>query len=380
MAPDTASTPAASRSVEDVLTHIRPAVRSEHPYVVDTPDHDIEVKLNQNESPYDLPEALKKELIATFDEIAFNRYPNEQPERLRRALADYTGATPEHVIVGNGSNELTYTFGQAFIEKGTPVVLPRPMFSLYEKVVRLCDGDLVGVPPRDDLQFDTDALVEAVTAHEPPLTVVTSPNNPTGRALPLADLERIVAASPGFVVIDEAYYEFNPDGSAQHLLDDYPNVILLRTLSKGFGLAGLRLGYLVARPEVVRELMKARLPFMVDRFAEAVGIAILNRTDMLRERVERMAEARDRLIDAMEELPGVDVVPSLANFVLFSTPLDPGDLQDRLAERGVLIRNMSGYDELPRHLRVNVGTADENKAFLAALEDTLYTAPEVSTP
>lgn len=364
---------ATETSLDDVLEYIRPAVRDRKAYIVDAPDN-APVKLNQNESPFDLPPELKAEIIEAISDIEFNRYPSEQPTQLRDALAEYTGHPAEGIIIGNGSNELTYTFGQAMIDPGTPVVLPRPMFSLYEKVVRLSAGELIDVPPRDDLRFDTEALVQAVKTHQPALTVITSPNNPTGLVMPLDEIERIVQAASGFVVVDEAYAEFNPEERANELLERYPNVILLRTFSKGLGLAGLRIGYLMAHPGVAHELMKARLPFMVDRIAETVALVLLGRPDLLQERVAQIRSSRNALAEGLRAIEGVETVPSHANFVLFRTALPAPELTRRMADRGVVVRDMSGYRELTHHVRVNAGTPDENKAFLAALEDTLHAA------
>ena len=366
MAVDTAST-----SIDDLLQRIRPTVRECSEYVVDMPSG-IDVKLNQNESPFDLPEELKQELLEIYEQVEVNRYPSEQPERLRRALAEHDGVDPERIIVGNGSNELTYTFGLAFLDPGAPVVLPRPMFALYEKVARLQEADLTSVPPRDDLGFDAEALATAVAETEAALTVLATPNNPTGLAMTLDEIERVVAASPGFVVVDEAYVEFNPEGTAAKLLDRHPNVIVLRTLSKAFGLAGIRLGYLIAHPAVVQELMKARLPFMVDRFAEQTALAVLNRSGLIEDRAQRMQASIRDLTDALQAMEGVEVVPSQANFVIFTTSLPADVLQDRLADRGVLVRNMGGYPELEGYLRVSAGTEAENNAFLGALEKSLY--------
>ena len=362
---------AAATSIDDLLQRIRPTVRECSEYVVDMPSG-IDVKLNQNESPFDLPEELKQELLEIYEQVEVNRYPSEQPERLRRALAEHDGVDPERIIVGNGSNEITYTFGLAFLDPGDPVILPRPMFALYEKVARLQEADLTSVPPRDDLGFDAEALATAVAETEAALTVLATPNNPTGLAMTLDEIERVVAASPGFVVVDEAYVEFNPEGTAAELLDRHPNVIVLRTLSKAFGLAGIRLGYLIAHPAVVQELMKARLPFMVDRFAEQTALAVLNRSGLIEDRAQRMQASIRDLTDALQAMEGVEVVPSQANFVIFTTSLPADVLQDRLADRGVLVRNMGGYPELEGYLRVSAGTEAENNAFLGALEKSLY--------
>ncbi|RMH49222.1 MAG: histidinol-phosphate transaminase [Bacteroidetes bacterium] len=372
--------PSQATSLEAVLQTIRPAVRAEHPYLVggtDTP-----VKLNQNESPFDLPADLKAELLDAFARVDFNRYPTEQPDRLRHALADALACDPEGLLIGNGSNELTYTLGLVLIDPGTPVVLPRPMFSLYEKVVRLFDGALTPVPPRPDLRFDTEGLLAAVRAVRPALVVLTTPNNPTGLAMTPAEVEAVVAeAAPGFVVVDEAYVEFNEAGSVQPLLEAYPNLLVMRTFSKAYGLAGLRIGYLMGHPAVIREFGKSRLPFMVDRLAEMTACALLARPALIRERVAAMRAARQELEAMLAAMEGVEVVPSQTNFVLFRTPVEPALLMARLAEQGVLVRNMGGYPELKGYLRVNAGTPAENKAFRAALESALQkpvTAPDAS--
>ncbi len=366
-----------SPSLDDVLQHIRPAVRDRSEYIVDMPEG-IDVKLNQNESPFDLPAGLKQELLDAHAQVEMNRYPSEQPEALRHALAEYDGVDPDQILIGNGSNEITYTFGLAFLDPGDPVVLPRPMFSLYEKVMRLQEADLTIVPPQDDFGFDADALATAAAETDAVLTILTTPNNPTGLAMTLNELEQVVTASSGFVVIDEAYVEFNPEGTAIDLLEQHPNVLILRTLSKGFGLAGARLGYLLAHPAVVTELMKARLPFMVDRFAEQTALAVLRRPDLIEDRVSRIEASITTLTEALQAMEGVEVVPSQANFVVFTTPLPADTLQDRLADRGVLVRNMGGYPELEGYLRVSAGTEEENNAFLDALDVSLEEAGAIS--
>lgn len=358
-------------ALQRAVATVRAAVRGQKPYVVGGLS-EAAVKLNQNESPFDLPEALKRDLIEQFMAVPFNRYPAEQPHRLRDALAERLGRDPESVLVGNGSNELTYTLGLAFIDPGTPVVLPRPMFSLYGTMARLYGADLVEVPPRDDLSFDMDAVRAAVERHRPALTVLTTPNNPTGLALPLREVLSVLERTEGVVVVDEAYVEFTEEVSAEAVLDDYPHLILLRTFSKAAGLAGLRLGYLLGHPALMRELLKARLPFMIDRLTELTALALLERPHLLQERTAAIKASCGALTEALTALDGVDVRPSQANFVLFRTGHEPATLLRRLGDAGVLVRDMSGYPELRGYLRVNAGTEAENKAFLTALKQALY--------
>ena len=265
---------------------IRQPVRNQKPYLVPGSAFEPDTKLNQNESPFDLPADLKQELVDVFLETPFNRYPKEHPYQLRQALAEKLGHPAEGILIGNGSNELTYTLGLCLVDPGASVLLPTPMFSLYTMMVKLFAGNLITVPALPDLHFDIAGICNAIEEHRPALTVVTTPNNPTGLAVPLAHLERIARLSPGFVLVDEAYVEFTAEESAFSLLSDFPNVILLRTFSKAYGLAGLRIGYLIGHPDVITEFMKARLPFMIDRLSETVALSLLKRADLIAERVQ----------------------------------------------------------------------------------------------
>lgn len=354
-----------------LIEKIRPAIRDQHPYVVSRDGFEPDIKLNQNESPFDIPLDLKKELLESFLSIPFNRYPKEQPELLRHRLAQHLGQTPDGILVGNGSNELAYTLGLCLIEQNAPVVLPTPMFSLYEKVVRLYGGCPIKVPALSDFHFDVPGLIAAIRKHRPSLTIITTPNNPTGLRTPLADIERLLAETEGFLVVDEAYVEFTDPPSALSLLDRHPNLIIMRTFSKAFGLAGLRIGYMIAHPDVIREFLKSRLPFVVDRLAETVALALLERTEIITRQVNLLKEQRDTLIDAMRAFTDFRVLPSEANFALFKGSLPPDILMKNLANRGILVRNMGGYSELAGYLRVNAGSPEENKEFLSALEDAI---------
>lgn len=355
----------------DALDQIRPQIRAQHPYIVGMPPA-IDVKLNQNESPFDLDPDFKRDLIERLMAEPFNRYATEQPERLRAAFAKHVGVDASQVVISNGSNELCYTLGLCFIGPGSKVVLPRPMFALHEKVVHLYGGELVSIGPRQDLTFDAEAIEAAVREHRPTLTVLTTPNNPTGLEMTAHEIDRIVAAAaPGIVVVDEAYAEFMNEPSALRLIDEWPNVLVMRTFSKAFGLAGVRLGALIGNADLIDEIGKSLLPFTVDRLAEEIGLAVLERADLTNAHVQDIAHETQRLHDALQTMDGVEVVPTAANFMLFKTHLAADDMVRQLAAKGVLVRNVSGYADLAGYVRVSAGTADENTHFLRALETVL---------
>ncbi len=344
-------------------------MRAEKQYVVGHPSG-ITCKLNQNESPFDVGEDLKSQILDEMRSVPFNRYPASQPDRLVDALAESVGVSPDSVLVGNGSNELTHTLGIALVAGGASVVLPRPMFALFESVVRLFGGRLFSIPPRGDLSFDAEGIVTAVERQDPALTVIATPNNPTGLEMPRDEVVAVLDAARGFVLIDEAYVEFGEEPDAVSLIDDHPNAIVMRTLSKGFGLAGMRLGYLVARPDVIRELLKARLPFMIGELAQRVAVRLLQQPEIVDTRIRKMKEATRWIAREMAAM-GIELVPSRANFVIFKSPIESRELMSRAAAAGVLIRDMSGYPELRGYVRVCAGTDAENKAFLAALKSAL---------
>jgi histidinol-phosphate aminotransferase len=358
--------------LESVLAHIRPAIREQHINRVPSVEG-IEAKLKQNEIPFDVPDAIKQALAEQFATLPWNRYPDEFAESLRVELGASLGFDSQGILFGNGSNELTYLLGLALIEKGTPVVLLEPMFSLYKKVVQMHEGIPISVSCNADFTTDVETVLTAIHDIQAPLVILTTPNNPTGQIISLADIERIATEAPGVVVIDEAYYEFLDGPNAQSLMDRCPNLILLRTFSKAAGLAGLRLGYLMAHPVVLAELSKARLPFMINQLTVAAAHVLLKHPTFVAERVAIIKAERDTLFRQLSAIPHVDVVPSYANFLIFKTPIPSPQLVALLADRGVLIRDVSSYQHLMGYVRVNAGLPSENHAFISALKGILIT-------
>ncbi len=348
----------------DGVRCIKPGVRALDAYSLD-PDV-ASRKLDQNESPFDLPDHLKADLAAQFVSEAWNRYPAFVPRSLSARLADRHRWTPDGVLVGNGSNELIQAAFQTLVSPGDIVVTPSPTFSLYALLIGVAGGRHRPVPLEREWKYDEGAfLVAAKTAK---VVVLCSPNNPTGSVCSHRLVEQIVAETDAFVIVDEAYQEFG-GASMVPLLRLSSRLIVLRTFSKALGLAGLRCGYALAHPEVTAEVAKAKLPYNVNRFTlAAAGIALANLATMT-SRVTEIVERRDRTATVLAEIPGVHVFPSQANFLLlrFETVSAQHVFQRLLQDFDILVRDVSGAPELTNCLRITIGTEDDMRATCQAI-------------
>jgi histidinol-phosphate aminotransferase len=362
----------------DPLRHVKPAVRALAPYTLTL--REAPVKINQNENPWDLSKAVKRRVLAKALARPWSRYPDFDPKELLAALARFSGWRADGILAGNGSNELIEALLVVTVGAGTRVVIPEPTFTLYALLTKVLGGEAVRVAmPRKaglvaPFVYDVDALLEARRASGAAVTVVCSPNNPTGSSLPPADVERLCRDGDGLVVIDEAYHEF-AGRSVVPLLARHPNLVVLRTFSKAMALAGLRLGYLLASPELVREVNKARLPYNVNFFSQLAALAALEERETLEGNVQRLIQLRERLLVRLADMPGVRAHPSDANFFLLEVlSADPKAVWSALARRGVLVRDVTSYPQLDRCLRVSVGSEEENETFLHALGAALTEA------
>ncbi len=357
------------KAAEDVLRHVKPAVRSLGAYTLAA--RRAPVKINQNENPYDLPDALKQRVMARALSRPWSRYPEFDPKELIEALAAFAGWRPDGVLAGNGSNELIEALLLVTVGAGTRVAIPEPTFTLYALMTRILGGEAVRVPLGPELEYDANALLEAQRSSKASVTVVCTPNNPTGGVLALADIERLCAGSDGLVVIDEAYHDFSGI-SAVPLLSRHPNLVVLRTFSKAMSLAGARVGYLLASPDLVCEVNKARLPYNVNFFSQMAALATLEEWGALRKVVDELVAERERVFEALRGMPGVKAYPSKANFILFELlDADPKGVFESLYGEGVLVRDVTSYPRLARALRVSVGSPGENDAFLSGLRRAL---------
>ena len=327
---------------------------------------EAEVKLNQNESPFDLPLWLKEKILREFRDEPWNRYPDILPYRGMAAYASFLGITPDSLVMSNGSNEMLYTIFLACLGAGRKILIPQPSFSLYEKIALLLQARVVEVPMLAELDFDVDAVIETAVRQQVDFVVLSTPNNPTSKSLSRADVERILDAVDAIVLVDEAYIEFSREESVLDLIDRYPNLIVLRTMSKALALAGMRIGFAISNPALMAEITKPKIPFASGRLAEITLINVLANYSLVTEAVELILGERRRLEEQLSAIPGVKVFESDTNFLIIRVG-DARKVFSSLKDAGVLVRNVSGYPLMENCLRFNVGLREENDRLLELL-------------
>jgi len=328
------------------------------------------IKLDAMENPYALPPDLQSELTAHLATVPANRYPDAGASELKGALR-HAMRIPDafDLLLGNGSDEIIQIIAQSVAKPGATLLSVEPAFVMFRMIATFCGLDYVGVPLRADFSLDLDAVLSAIDRHKPAVIFLAYPNNPTGNLFDIESVRRIVTAAPGLVVIDEAYFAF----SSRSFLDElgeYANAVLMRTVSK-LGLAGLRLGLLIGRPEWIGEFEKVRLPYNLNVLTQAAATFTLRHYDVLLAQAARIVRDRADLASALGGMAGVAAYPSEANFILFRVR-DAAATFEGLKARGILIKNVSvAHPLLGNCLRVTIGTPEENAAFLAALQASL---------
>lgn len=350
---------------------LRADLRGRSPY--GAPQLDVPVRLNTNENPYPPPAALVADVTEAVTRAAaeLHRYPDRDAVALRTDLASYlTSATGVALDVANlwaanGSNEVLQQILQAFGGPGRTALGFEPSYSMHPIIAAGTRTEWAPAPRREDFTLDTARAAEILAERRPDVAFVTSPNNPTGGSLPLADLRELIAAAPGLVVVDEAYAEFSSRRSAVGLIEEFPaRLIVSRTMSKAFAFAGGRLGYLAAAPAVVDALQLVRLPYHLSTLTQAAARAALRHAEETLQSVHALSAERDRVMESLRGLD-FDVVHSDANFVLFGRFADARATWQSYLDHGVLIRDVG----IPAHLRVTIGTPAENDTFLAASKE-----------
>lgn len=335
-----------------------------------SPQLDVEVRLNTNESPVPPPPGFTEAVAKAASEVAWHRYPDRACTELRARIGELHGVGPEQVFVANGSNEVLQTLSLTYGGPGRSVAVFEPTYALHAHIARLTGTDVAEGERAEDFSLDLAEVRRVLGEARPAITYLCSPNNPTGMVETRATVEEVLTLAPGLLVVDEAYGQFAP-WSALELVDEDTPLVVTQTFSKTWSMAAARLGYLVGPSWVVAELEKVVLPYHLDAFKQAAGTLALAHRDEMDARVASIVEERGRLVTRLAELP-VDVWPSGANFVLFRPRhLDGDGVWNELVERSVLVRNCASWPRLDGCLRVTIGTPDEDDRFLAALEDIL---------
>lgn len=342
---------------ERVLDMTRPAVRGLKPYY-SAPVEGSPLRLDQNTNLYGRNPALETP-VPDMDQ-----YPSRDADGLLDALAQWHGMSPDHFVVGNGSDEILDLVTKAFAAPGQTLCTPWPSYSLYPFYATLQDLKLRQVPTT---RLEPDAILAEPAA----ITILATPNNPTGTRWSRDDLERIARESPGVVVVDEAYIEY---AGLRHSLigdvDDFDNLLVMRTFSKAYGLAGLRVGYVAGNPQLIERLRLVKPPFNLNRFAEDVAIAALDGQAWVDDVVQQTIGERERLAAALPEL-GFRITPSEANFILAEHTLEPIEIVAGLRARGILIRQFAGVPGLERKVRFGIGRPEHTDRLLAALAEVV---------
>ena len=357
-------------------TLLRQEVLDLHAYHV--PDSSGYIKLDAMENPYPVPPLLRGEIAGVVAAAAINRYPDPDAASLKEKIRAVIGLPQGmELLLGNGSDELIQLLALALNKPGAVLLSVEPSFVMYRMIATFTGMRYVGVPlltnmgvtnsGAADFSLDLPATLAAIKHERPALIFLAYPNNPTGNLFPADAVAQIIAASPGLVVVDEAYYAFAGDSFIPHLAH-YPNLLVMRTFSK-LGMAGLRLGFLAGSAAWLEQLEKLRLPYNVGVLPQLVAEKLLEHHEVLLQQAEQIKRDRAKLYQQLSEIAGVTVYPSEANFLLFRVA-NAGAIFDGLKQRGVLIKNLNGgHPMLKDCLRVTVGTPDENARFIAALQD-----------
>jgi len=346
---------------------VRPKIRCLSAYPV--PDPADCIKLDAMENPYGWPETMVNEWQQLLSSAKLNRYPDPVAEPLTQTIRSAFGIADDMgLLLGNGSDEIIQMLMMTVAGSGRSILAPEPTFVMYEMISRYTGTEFIGVPLQDDFSLDLPAMLAAITSHQPAIVFLAYPNNPTGNLFHRTEVEQIIKASPGLVILDEAYAAFASD-SFMPALGQYDNLLVMRTVSK-MGLAGLRLGYLAGPQDWINEINKVRMPYNINVLTQISVEFALRNIEVLTEQTAELTRQRAILGSKLQALPNITVYPSEANFILFRTATGQADrIHQALQEQHVLIKNLSpAGGALAACLRVTVSTADENQQFIDALQ------------
>jgi histidinol-phosphate aminotransferase len=337
------------------------------------PQMDAPVKLNTNESPYPPPETFTRDLLERVGALSLHRYPDRDFLTVREALAVHLGTLTDRVWLANGSNEIILQLLLAFGGPERKVMTFEPTYTMHAQITRVSGTRILRARRNPDYTLHPEATIEAIELQQPDIVFLCSPNNPTGNSSSGDEVEAVCRAAPGLVILDEAYVEFARTSHARRI-EDYENLVVTRTFSKAWRLAGARLGYLIAPPWVIEEIQKVRLPYHLSSLTQAAALAALSHAEDAMGTVETIVHERERLYGELSTTRGIVAFASDANFILFRCETRPAaEVWRSLLDLGVLVRDFSDVPGCEECLRVTVGTLEHDERFLEALHQVMLT-------
>jgi len=348
-----------------IADFVRPDLAGFEPYVAKEPPHKI--RMNANENPFDMPYQIRELIKEEISRHQFNRYPDPAAMELRARLAVELRVDANQLAIGNGSDELINYIIAAFGGGGARVIFPTPTFSMYEILAALWGAEAKAVPLSESFDISSDAILAEADADGRNIVFISFPNNPTGNCFSTQAILDVIEYSNAIVVVDEAYYEFSGK-TFLPLLGDHQNLILLRTFSKAFGLAGLRVGYMIARSDIIDEIMKVKLVYNINSLSQRIALILLEHKSEMSVYIDKILQERERLARHLSEMDGITPFQSDANFILFRAEPNAEIIFSGLLQKGILIRNLNEPGLLRNCLRVTMGKPEENDAFISALK------------
>ncbi|MGI9533864.1 MAG: histidinol-phosphate transaminase [Thermodesulfobacteriota bacterium] len=328
------------------------------------PGIDCEIKLDGNESPFELTPEIKNEIADKILSIQLNRYPDPEATKLKKSVSSFFKLPAESILFGNGSDELIQMLIETFTGKSGTVLVPRPTFSMYKLTSLLLDKNVIEVELDPNSDIDQDQILKYIRENDPDLFFFATPNNPTGNSFSEERIIKILNSTSGLVIVDEAYFDYYGETFIP-LLKEYDNLIVLRTMSK-IGFASIRLGILFANANLVNELNKARLPYNINSITQVIAEVAIDNYSLIEANFSKIKDERKMLFEELKKIPDIKVFPSDANFFLIKVP-DADKYYNKLIEQGILVRNFNGSPGLDNCIRVTIGSSPENSKFLNAI-------------
>ncbi|MCT4563245.1 MAG: histidinol-phosphate transaminase [Maledivibacter sp.] len=330
-------------------------------------EEEYDIKVDANESPYNILNELAPIILKDIVSKELNRYPDSEAVQLKKKIADYTGINTENIMCGNGSDELLKVIIDCFVDKGDVVVTHSPSFVMYRLITEIAGGKFIELSGDESFSIDIDRIISTANENDAKLIFLCNPNNPTGTLIPRDEIIRVLENTSSIVVVDEAYYEFYGETIIDRIYD-YKRLIVLRTLSKAFGLAALRIGYGVSAKETMDILNRVKPPYNLNSISQYIGEIVLDNIDIVHKNIETIKKDRDKLFVELESMKDIKAIPSGSNFILIKTSRYE-DLMKKFKEDKIKIKGFGTKGVLQNCIRITIGTKEENDRILKLLKE-----------